>query len=115
MAKKVDKARKDSLISGRVDCSNKSEQACWAVDQLVITGGVSRVATLEQELQAMGACMKVLEESLEKASSFVMELSEYVSKLPLWRARCLQPGWSPISQEEFLAFKLAQTHSVAAI
>ncbi len=36
---------------------------------------------LEHELQEMTFCTNVLENTLEKASKFVMELNEYVSKL----------------------------------
>lgn len=46
------------------------------MEHLVNLGGATKVVKLEREFVAMAARMKTLEATLEKASKFVVDLSE---------------------------------------
>jgi hypothetical protein len=55
-----------------------------------------------------------LEATLEKASSFVIDLSAYISSLPTQQGLTMGQG-GMVPMEEFLAFKEAHAQSLASI
>ncbi len=75
-------------------------------------GPGSQAATLKLELRDMAQRMRGLEETLDKASNFVVELSAYVSKFPTAPAGSRAGSVPP---EEFWAFKEAHAQSPASI
>ncbi len=70
------------------------------------------MVNLECELQEMASRTKVLEDTHEKVSKFVVDLSKYVSKI-------VGPGASTpvggIPPEEYRTFKASQEHAIASI
>ena len=97
----------DLLISGTAECLGKSKQACQAVKYLDCLESVSRVVNLEKGLHAM-----VLEETLNKASKIVVQLSKYVLNL---NVADTASSAGAVPQEEFQAFQMAQAESLVAI
>jgi hypothetical protein len=81
LATKASTAQVDGLVVNTNASYNKSVEVCKAVKHLVTLESISKVAGLEHELQAMASCTKALQETLKKASDFVVQLSEYLSKL----------------------------------
>ncbi len=82
------------------------------VEQLVNHRPGSHVTRFKSELRDMAQQMRDLEETLDKASKFVVELSSYVSSLPT------APGGTSsglVPQAEFLAFKEAHVQLLASI
>ena len=97
----------DLLISGTAECLGKNKQACQAVKYLDCLESVSRVVNLEKGLHAM-----VLEETLNKASKIVVQLSKYVLNL---NVADTASSAGAVPQEEFQAFQMAQAESLVAI
>ena len=81
LASKASTTQADELITDTNTCYDKNAEAYRAVVQLGTLGSIWKVVNLEHELQEITFCTNVLENTLEKASKFVMELNEYVSKL----------------------------------
>jgi hypothetical protein len=75
------------------------------VEHLVNLGGATKVVVLEREFVAMAAHMKTLEATLEKASKFVVDLSEYVSTLGASAPFASVAGGQQVQPSEFESFK----------
>jgi hypothetical protein len=71
----------DLLTTGSKAAWGKSNKAMHAVEQLANFGGQSKVSLLESQLATMSAKVTESEATLKKASTFVMDLSAYVSSL----------------------------------
>jgi hypothetical protein len=79
---------------------------------LVTLGSISKVAGLEHELRGMASQTKAFEETLEKASEFVVKLSEYVSALG--GPGTAAPGGG-IPPAEYFIFKASQEQAIDSI
>ncbi len=82
------------------------------MDQLVNMGSITKIVTLEQELWEMALRTRILEDTLKKALAFILELSEYVSKLPGLGTPVPMGG---ISQEDYRALKASQMQAIDSI
>ncbi len=105
-------SRVDKLLAETLAAWSKGNKAFRVVEQLVNHGPGSQVTHLKLELRDMGQQMRDLEETLNKASKFVVELSSYISNLPT------APGGTSsglVPQAEFFAFKEAHAQSLASI
>ncbi len=102
----------DKFLAKMLAAWSKGNEALWVVEQLVNHGPGFQVTCLKLELRDMRQQMRDLEETLNKASKFVVELSSYVSNLPT------APGGTSsgsVPQAEFLAFKEAHAQLLASI
>ena len=92
-----------------------SNEAVQAVEQLANMGGHFKVSLLESQLVSMMAKVAKLETTLNKATSFVVDLSTYNSSLPVHQAGTPTSLGAIVTLKEFLAFKAAQSQSLASI
>jgi hypothetical protein len=78
-------------------------------------GGHSKVSLLESQSVSMMAKVAKLETTLNKATSFVVDLSTYNLSLPAHQAGTPTSLGATVPLKEFLAFKAAQSRSLASI
>jgi hypothetical protein len=81
-----------------------------AVEQLANVGGASKVANLEAELGAMAKKVADMGVTLERATSYAMDLGAHIASLPAGAS-----GSTDLLAKEFHAFKEANTQTIAAI
>jgi hypothetical protein len=112
LASKASTSRVNGLILDMNACYAKSLEACRAVDQLVNLGSITKIVTLVQEVWEMALRTRILEDTLKKALAFVLELSEYVSKLLALGTPVPMGG---IPQEDYQTFKASQTQAIVSI
>jgi hypothetical protein len=105
LEQKASSAQVNGLLLDTHHCQAKSAEACRAVEHLVNLGGATKVVKLEREFVAMATRMKTLEETLEKASKFVVDLSEYVSTLGASAPFASVAGGQQVQPSEFELFK----------
>jgi hypothetical protein len=91
---------------------SKCDEAVRAVKQLTTVSRSAKVSVLEAQLAAMTSKVTALEATLDKATTFMMDFSSYVTTLP--QVSTTNPGAS-VPREEFLAFKEAHAQSLALI
>jgi hypothetical protein len=93
-------SRVDKLLAKTLAAWSKGNEALRVVEQLVNHGPDSQGTRLELELRDMAQWMRDLEETIDKASKFVVELSSYLLNMPT------APGGTSsglVPQAEFLA------------
>jgi len=106
-------AKLDGLFVDSRATWNKCDAAARAVEQLTNLSGSSKVTLLESQLASMTSKVVELEATLDKATSFMMDLSSFVvTNLP--QAAGPQQG-SSVSREEFLSFTESHAQSLASI
>jgi hypothetical protein len=71
------------------------------MEQLANMGGHSKVSLLESQLALIMAKVSQLETTLNKATSYVMDLSAYVSSLPPHHAGVAASSGATVPLEEF--------------
>jgi hypothetical protein len=105
--------RVDHLMTDTRAASGKSNKALHAMEQLANMGGNTKVSQLESQLAIILAKVMEMEATLHKASSFVMDLSAYVSTFPTSQGPVSSGATVPM--EDFLGFKVAHAQSLTPI
>ena len=112
---KASSAMVDDLVTDTNACYDKSAEACHAVEQLVTLGGISKVVALEHKLRDMGACTRVIESTLDRASRLMEDLSAYVANLAAGSGCGVPTPGVGVAAAYFLVFKATQEQAVTSI
>ncbi len=110
MALKADDLQVGLILTQATAAWNKAAAAESLADQLIAMGGTSRIAELNKDLKLLTARIRKLEDTMEKASEFCLNLSMHVSMLS--GSGSAASAWL-VPMEDFLKFKAAHDNSLA--
>ena len=112
LATKADDSKVGLILTQATAAWNKAAAAESSADQLVAMGGTGRITELNEDLKQLSTCIHKLEDTMEKASEFCLNLSAHVSMLS-GSGSAASTGSVPL--EVFQSFKAARGDSLATI
>ncbi len=112
LASKADDLQVGLILTQAKATWNKATVAESLVDQLITMGSTGRIAELSKDLKHLTAPIWKLDDTMEKASEFFLNLSTHVSMFS-GSGSAASAGLVPI--EDFQKFKVAHDNSLATI
>jgi hypothetical protein len=113
LASKADDTKVGLILTQATAAWNKAAAAESLADQLVAMGGTGRIIELKEDVKTLSARIQELEDTMEKASEFCLNLSAHVSTLSGKGGSASSTGSVPL--EDFQSFKAAHDDSLASI
>jgi len=112
LSSKADDLQVGLILTQAMAVWNKAAPAESLADQLIAMGSTGRIAELNEDLKQLSACIWKLEDTIEKASEFCLNLNAHVTTLS-GSGSAVSVGLVPI--EDFQKFKAAHSDSLATI
>ncbi len=112
MASKANDLQVGLILTQAKAMWNKAAADESLVDQLITVGGTGRITELNKDLKHLTARIRKLEDTMEKASEFCLNLSRHMSTLS-GSGSAASAGSVPI--EDFQKFMAAHDDSLATI
>jgi len=112
LTSKADDSKVGLILTQATAVWNKAAVAESLADQLVAMGGTDRIIDLNEDLKKLSTHIRELEDTMEKASEFCLNLSAHVSTLS-GGGSAVSTGSVPL--EVFQLFKAAHDDSLATI
>ena len=112
LATKADDSKVGLILTQATAVWNNAAVAESLADQLVALGGTGRITELNEDLKQLSMRIQKLEDTMEKASEFCLNLSTHVSTLS---GSGLTASTGAVPLEVFQLFKAAHNDSLASI
>ncbi len=110
LALKADDLQVGLILTQATAVWNKAAPAESLADQLIAMGGTGRITELNEDLKLLTARIQKLEDTMEKASEFCLNLSTHMSTLSMSGSAA---SARLVLMEDFLKFKAAHDDALA--